>query len=268
MAEKTGYPEDMLDLDLDLEADLGVDTVKQAEMFAAVRAAYNIPRDENLKLRDFPTLAHVIKFAHDRSALWRQASVPSVKTEPSGTEASGPCCSVSIQPVRPVLASLDAANRIPRRVPVPTLRPPLTFCKVTGVKLDATAASYSCRTKVALAKALTKRLETMGVEVLRIDGAPDADTLTGILKSLDCSRRQSTESTGCPRSTTKETFANSISHRLARSLAGASEIAVRHDACSCMSTWRAQARSWYRQRGSADSMATTTREQLLRSAAP
>ena len=48
----------MLDLDLDLEADLGIDTVKQAEMFAAIRAAYNIPRDENLKLRDFPTLAH------------------------------------------------------------------------------------------------------------------------------------------------------------------------------------------------------------------
>jgi acyl carrier protein len=68
VAEKTGYPKDMLDLDLDLEADLGVDTVKQAEMFAAVRAAYNIPRDENLKLRDFPTLAHVIKFAHDRCA--------------------------------------------------------------------------------------------------------------------------------------------------------------------------------------------------------
>ena len=27
--EKTGYPIEMLDLDLDLEADLGVDTVKQ-----------------------------------------------------------------------------------------------------------------------------------------------------------------------------------------------------------------------------------------------
>ena len=66
VAEKSGYPKDMLDLDLDLEADLGIDTVKQAEMFAAVRAAYNIPRDENLKLREFPTLAHVIKFARDR----------------------------------------------------------------------------------------------------------------------------------------------------------------------------------------------------------
>ena len=57
MVEKTGYPEDMLDLDLDLEADLGVDTVKQAEMFAAIREIYSIPRDENRKLRDYPTLA-------------------------------------------------------------------------------------------------------------------------------------------------------------------------------------------------------------------
>ncbi|MGZ4812810.1 MAG: type I polyketide synthase, partial [Terriglobales bacterium] len=64
--EKTGYPRDMLDLDLDLEADLGVDTVKQAEMFAAIREIYNIPRDENRKLRDYPTLAHVIRFVHEK----------------------------------------------------------------------------------------------------------------------------------------------------------------------------------------------------------
>ena len=65
VVEKTGYPPDMLDLDLDLEADLGVDTVKQAEMFAAIREIYDIPRDADLKLRDFPTLAHVIRFVYD-----------------------------------------------------------------------------------------------------------------------------------------------------------------------------------------------------------
>ena len=66
VVEKTGYPKDMLDLELDLEADLGVDTVKQAELFAAIREIYSIPRDQNLKLRDFPTLAHVIQFVYDR----------------------------------------------------------------------------------------------------------------------------------------------------------------------------------------------------------
>ena len=47
VAEKTGYPIDMLDLDLDLEADLGVDTVKQAEVFATVRETYGIARTTN-----------------------------------------------------------------------------------------------------------------------------------------------------------------------------------------------------------------------------
>src|SRR5205807_4445256 len=66
VVQKTGYPADMLDLDLDLEADLGVDTVKQAEMFAAIREIYNIPRDETRKLRDYPTLAHVIRFVFEK----------------------------------------------------------------------------------------------------------------------------------------------------------------------------------------------------------
>jgi hypothetical protein len=52
VVEKTGYPEDMLDLDLDLEADLGVDTVKQAELFGHSRDLRH-PRDENRKLRDY-----------------------------------------------------------------------------------------------------------------------------------------------------------------------------------------------------------------------
>ena len=60
VAEQTGYPPDLLDMDLDLEADLGIDTVKQAEVFAAIREAYGIERDDTLKLRDYPTLNHVV----------------------------------------------------------------------------------------------------------------------------------------------------------------------------------------------------------------
>jgi hypothetical protein len=70
VSEKTDYPPDMLDLDLDLEADLGVDTVKQAEVFAEIRAAYDIPRDENLQLREFPTLAHVVGTAPRPCGRW------------------------------------------------------------------------------------------------------------------------------------------------------------------------------------------------------
>ena len=74
VAEQTGYPPELLDLDLDLEADLGIDTVKQAELFAQVRETYGIARDDSLKLRDYPTLNHVIGFVRDRTA--RPASRP------------------------------------------------------------------------------------------------------------------------------------------------------------------------------------------------
>ena len=56
VAAQTGYPTDLLDMDLDLEADLGIDTVKQAEVFASIRESYGIERDDELKLRDYPTL--------------------------------------------------------------------------------------------------------------------------------------------------------------------------------------------------------------------
>ena len=170
VAEKTGYPKDMLDLDLDLEADLGVDTVKQAEMFAAIRAAYHIPRDENLKLRDFPTLAHVIKFAHDRqpASLEVPAAVPD--TTPTAT-------------TRPIPSSFEAANRIPRRVPVPSLRPPLDLCKATGVVLGSGRRVVVMSDKSGVGDALAKRLKALDVEVLRIKHGMETDTLTNLLKN-------------------------------------------------------------------------------------
>ena len=67
VAEQTGYPTDLLDPELDLEADLGIDTVKQAEVFAAIREAYSIERDDSMKLRDYPTLKSVVGFVRDRA---------------------------------------------------------------------------------------------------------------------------------------------------------------------------------------------------------
>ncbi len=178
VAEKTGYPKDMLDLDLDLEADLGIDTVKQAEMFAAIRAAYDIPRDQDLKLRDFPTLAHVIKFAVDRRP---GATATPATTQPEAV-AVPPSAPAPVAP-RPILTPLDAANRIPRRVPVATLRPALNLCKTTGVTLGPGHRVVIMPDSGGVAEALTGRLQSMGVEVLSLDGALDADALATRLKT-------------------------------------------------------------------------------------
>ncbi len=44
VSDMTGYPPELLDTDLDLEVDLGVDTVKQAEVSAAVRAQFELAK--------------------------------------------------------------------------------------------------------------------------------------------------------------------------------------------------------------------------------
>ena len=184
VVDKTGYPKDMLDLDLDLEADLGVDTVKQAELFAAIREIYNIPRDENRKLRDYPTLAHVIRFVYEKRPDLAATTAESTSPQPPSTnKATESATATPVATAAPIPASLDAANSIPRRAPVPVLRPPLSSCKSTGIALERGQRVVIMPDKSGVADALTQLLKKKGVEVLRIDGATDADTLTELLKT-------------------------------------------------------------------------------------
>ena len=98
VAEMTGYPPELLDLDLDLEADLGVDTVKQAEVFAAVRERFGVERDETLSLREFPTLTHVIGWVREKTA--RPAGGP--RAPPRRRWAPAPAVTAAGQPGAPV----------------------------------------------------------------------------------------------------------------------------------------------------------------------
>jgi len=82
-----------------------------------------------------------------------------------------------VAPVTPIVASLDAANSIPRRVPVPMLRPALTVCKPIGVALGPGSRVVLMPDKAGVAEALAQRLQAFGVEVLRIADAANAGAL-------------------------------------------------------------------------------------------
>ncbi|MBM3791669.1 MAG: beta-ketoacyl synthase, partial [Acidobacteria bacterium] len=173
IADKTGYPPDMLDLDLDLEADLGIDTVKQAEMFAAIRAAYDIPRDDALKLRDFPTLAHAIQFVYDRRPDLRATA----EAIPAGQPPAEAKHAAEELAVLPPAGDMLAADAVPRRVPVPFLRPPIDLCKPTGVRLGSRSRVLIMADEGGIGKALAGRLEKLDATPLLVEGAPEAETL-------------------------------------------------------------------------------------------
>ncbi len=180
VAEQTGYPTDMLELDLDLEADLGVDTVKQAETFAAIRREFDIPRQENLKLRDYPTLGHVIGFVR---TMRPDLSMSIGKV--SSAIAATPAAPVAARPepaptpmARPEPLPLANSDRIPRRVPQPALRPPLDWCLPTGVALNEHSRVVVALDQGGVGKALVSRLEKRGVTPLLLDASAPAETIT------------------------------------------------------------------------------------------
>jgi NAD(P)-dependent dehydrogenase (short-subunit alcohol dehydrogenase family) len=170
VSEMTGYPPELLDLDLDLEADLGVDTVKQAEVFAAVRERFGVERDEHLKLRDFPTLNHVVGWVKDRLAAVERTIEPTPATgssnEPPGPEVGG---------------DRAATDRYPRRVPVPVLRPSLDLCKQTGVALDSSHRVVVMLDEGGVGANLVERLTERGCTSLVLDAGIEAEKLAGTL---------------------------------------------------------------------------------------
>lgn len=83
VSEQTGYPTDMLDPELQMEADLGIDTVKQAELFALLREEFSLPFDEELQIADYPTINAVIGFVASKTS-----STTEKHPSPSGEPAS------------------------------------------------------------------------------------------------------------------------------------------------------------------------------------
>ncbi|MBF0573496.1 MAG: acyltransferase domain-containing protein, partial [Desulfamplus sp.] len=62
IAKQTGYTADMLEPELDLEADLGIDTVKQVEIFANAASHFGFAVPEDLKLRDLNTISKLANY--------------------------------------------------------------------------------------------------------------------------------------------------------------------------------------------------------------
>ena len=58
VAQATGYSPSELTMDDELEADLGIDTVKQAEVVAVVRDRFRLEHDPAFRLSDYRTLSN------------------------------------------------------------------------------------------------------------------------------------------------------------------------------------------------------------------
>lgn len=63
VSEKTGYPTEMLELNMDMEADLGIDSIKKVEIMGAMRQQYpNLPKADPEAFAEARTLGQVVAY--------------------------------------------------------------------------------------------------------------------------------------------------------------------------------------------------------------
>ncbi|MFT5679671.1 MAG: NAD(P)-dependent dehydrogenase (short-subunit alcohol dehydrogenase family), partial [Myxococcota bacterium] len=205
VAEKTGYGVDELDPDYELEADLGVDTVKQAEIFGSVREKLGLDQDDEFNLADHPTIAGLAGYLSSRVAAGapveeppvaeQPVAEPSLDDDPSSEEAPGPFDS----PTPLNLETFDDPHGLPEprsiAKPVDPNVLPASFRIRRPVLVDSPAwaiGSLSGRTvKVLgagpLAASLKAELKRRGAKT---SGRPDAviDADADVIRSFHAAR--------------------------------------------------------------------------------
>ena len=93
VSEKTGYPAEMLELNMDMEADLGIDSIKRVEIFGALTKLHpemsGIDPNELTELR---TLQEIVSFVTGNAAASStatQATTPVVAKAPAPSNGNG-----------------------------------------------------------------------------------------------------------------------------------------------------------------------------------
>ena len=100
VVEQTGYPREIVELDADLEADLGIDSIRKAQLVGEIGLKYGLTADDDVSLDAFPTLRHLLEYLlprvgcdrDDRVASDRDPSVDGAddaEVEPRGSSGGG-----------------------------------------------------------------------------------------------------------------------------------------------------------------------------------
>jgi len=78
VVEQTGYPREIVELGADLEADLGIDSIRKAQLFGEIGQKYGLTADDSVSLDEFPTLRHLLEYMLPRVAAKRGGPMASM----------------------------------------------------------------------------------------------------------------------------------------------------------------------------------------------
>ncbi|MFH2009339.1 MAG: beta-ketoacyl synthase N-terminal-like domain-containing protein, partial [bacterium] len=140
VAQRTGYDLEELEPDLELEADLGIDTVKQAEIVGELRTAYSLERDDSFRLTDYPTLealaAYILSRLGPERATTQNVDAPA-QAEPAVLDTPAAATATAVMDVP---AAAPAAATAVVDAPAPAVAAPTSAPVATAVNEAAVLA--------------------------------------------------------------------------------------------------------------------------------
>jgi len=145
VSEKTGYPVEMLELDMEMEADLGIDSIKRVEILGTMMDLYpDLPEMNPEELAELKTLGQIV--GHMESCLSGAAGVPAAGTQESSRKGEEISQTRTIE--RSVPRGIARLERLPPPDALECSLPEGHVCLVTD---DGTSRT------VGLAKALVEK---------------------------------------------------------------------------------------------------------------
>ncbi len=174
VAELTGYPVEMLDLDMDMEADLGIDSIKRLEILSAVqRRRPDLQTVDSQYLGSLRTLRNVIDYMRGEGE--SSAGPP----EPAG-EALGKAVEAAAEIAEPAAVDVEvgSAQRVERRAVKPVALERLAAA--APLRIAAGRAVLVTDDGGGFSEALVEELQRRGVEARLVDAsAIDEDSARG-----------------------------------------------------------------------------------------
>ena len=85
--EKTGYPEEMLELNMDMEADLGIDSIKRVEILGAMTDKFpDLPELDQNALSEMKTLGEIVDYVDQQTPKTDSTPAPQATASTAGLD--------------------------------------------------------------------------------------------------------------------------------------------------------------------------------------
>ncbi|MBO2621198.1 type I polyketide synthase [Shewanella algae] len=98
VADKTGYPTEMLELGMDMEADLGIDSIKRVEILGTVQDALpNLPQLDATTLSECRTLGQIVDYLQQSAGVNASVQPEAIQPSPAQSNAASDVTALMLQ---------------------------------------------------------------------------------------------------------------------------------------------------------------------------